>query len=54
MGLDRYGVVHPGPALDEHHSVHAAVPHEVCDLALVVDQKREDLSAGFLCELRLT
>jgi hypothetical protein len=54
VGLDRYGVVHPRPTLDEHRPVYPAVPYEVGDLAVVVHEKSEDLGAVRLGELGLT
>jgi len=54
MGLDRYGVVDPRLALDEHRPMHPAVPYEVGDLALVVHEKSEDLGAVRLGEPGLT
>jgi hypothetical protein len=54
MGLDRYGVVHPRPTLDEYRPVYPAVPYEVGDLALVVHEESEDLGAVRPGELGLT
>jgi len=54
VGLDRYGVVHPRPTLDEYRPVYPAVPYEVGDLAVVVHEESEDLGAVRLGELGLT